>query len=307
MQIDAGQPGPPPTISAVIPAFNAAAVVGRAIESALKQSIPPTEVLVIDDGSTDQTAEVVASYATSVKLLRRPQNGGPGAARNTGIRAASGDWIALLDADDAWLPHKLERQLPWLNNPTVGLVHALSTAYDGRALPVLTFSELWEQNRIIASSAVIRRSALAAVGGFDESPSLIAVEDYNLWLRLALAGWPIATCPDRLVLYTPAPGHLSGRRSEVLAAQLANAALIGEEASLDLAAIGAMRRRILESAARTFLWNRDRPAARQCYRVLLHEQASLAALKGWLATFVPRPILDIRRGLLRSGGPGKPT
>src|SRR5580700_8639860 len=95
-----------PTISVVIPAYNAARFVGSAIESALAQTSTPLEVLVIDDGSRDDTAAVVQQYAAPVGLLRQ-SNGGPASARNHGVRVARGEWIAFLDADDTWLPQKL--------------------------------------------------------------------------------------------------------------------------------------------------------------------------------------------------------
>src|SRR5215831_9228869 len=98
-----------PEISVVIPAYNAEGCVGRAIESALSQTHRPIEVLVVDDGSLDGTSEVVASYPAPVRLLRKA-NGGPASARNLAAREARGDWLALLDADDSWLPEKLERE-----------------------------------------------------------------------------------------------------------------------------------------------------------------------------------------------------
>jgi glycosyltransferase involved in cell wall biosynthesis len=99
-----------PTVSCVIPAFNCAAYVGEAIDSVLEQSYRPTEIIVVDDGSTDGTADVVAAYKNHVRYLRQ-SNAGPAAARNHGLRAACGDFIALLDADDIWHPEKLDRQM----------------------------------------------------------------------------------------------------------------------------------------------------------------------------------------------------
>src|SRR5687767_11564824 len=96
------------SVSVIIPAYNAALWVGRAIESALRQTVPPAEILVVDDGSSDDTAKTVEPYAPLVRLIRR-DNGGPAAARNTGAKASLGGWLALLDSDDAWLPTKLER------------------------------------------------------------------------------------------------------------------------------------------------------------------------------------------------------
>src|SRR5271167_4277928 len=98
--------------SVIMPAYNVSGIIERAIRSAAAQTLPPLEILVIDDCSTDDTVEVVKALAQdipSLRLLSSPANGGPAAARNVGLRAAQGDWIALLDSDDAWRPGRLER------------------------------------------------------------------------------------------------------------------------------------------------------------------------------------------------------
>jgi len=98
--------------SVIIPAYNVSSMIGRAIRSAAAQTLPPFEILVIDDCSTDHTVEVVKALGReipSLRLLSTPANGGPSAARNAGLREAKADWIALLDADDAWKPGRLER------------------------------------------------------------------------------------------------------------------------------------------------------------------------------------------------------
>src|ERR1700734_1298053 len=98
--------------SVIIPAYNVSGIIERAIRSAAAQTFPPLEILVIDDCSTDDTAEVVGALGReipSVRLLSTPVNGGPSAARNVGLREARADWIALLDADDAWKPGRLKR------------------------------------------------------------------------------------------------------------------------------------------------------------------------------------------------------
>lgn len=106
-----GRPGV--SVSVVIPAYNAAEFLGRAIRSALDQTAKPLEILVVDDCSTDDTVSVVRKMGSPiVRVISSPSNRGPGAARNLGIDEAQGDWIALLDADDAWLPERLERLVP---------------------------------------------------------------------------------------------------------------------------------------------------------------------------------------------------
>ena len=103
-------------ISVVIPAYNAAAWIRRAVNSVLSQTRPADEIIVVDDGSTDGTGDIVRMYDGRVRLLQQA-NAGAAAARNTGILAATGDWIAFLDADDEWLPQKLQRQTEYLNFP----------------------------------------------------------------------------------------------------------------------------------------------------------------------------------------------
>jgi glycosyltransferase involved in cell wall biosynthesis len=104
-----------PTVSCIIPAFNCARYVGEAIDSALAQTYRPVEIIVVDDGSTDGTADVVDAYKKHVRYLRQT-NAGPAAARNYGLRVASGDFMALLDADDIWHPDKLDRQISCFRN-----------------------------------------------------------------------------------------------------------------------------------------------------------------------------------------------
>ena len=105
------------TVSVVIPAYNVEKYIGRAIDSVLAQTRRPDEIIIVDDGSTDSTAEVIKSYGSKVRFIRQ-ENGGASVARNTGIEAATGQWIAFLDADDEWLPEKLQLQIEHLmRNP----------------------------------------------------------------------------------------------------------------------------------------------------------------------------------------------
>ena len=175
-----------PSVSVIIPAYNAAAHIARAIDSVLAQSTPPLEIIVVDDGSTDDTAELVARRYPQVTCVRQ-DNRGCGQARNTGCTAARGDWLAFLDADDAWLPAKLEKQLALSVDPRVAVVNARRATRLGFELgTAISFDTLWHSNVLIVSSTLVRRGAFEAVGGFWAERYC---EDYHLWLRLAGTGW----------------------------------------------------------------------------------------------------------------------
>jgi len=143
-------------VSVIVPAYNAQATLAAALRSALQQSVPPLEVLVVDDGSVDGTAAVAETFGPQVRLIRQP-NGGPGAARNTGIRAARGAWIGLLDADDTWLPTKLEHQLALDDDPGIGIIACLSDKPGQACPPEIGFDQLWNNNLLVNSTVLLRR------------------------------------------------------------------------------------------------------------------------------------------------------
>ncbi len=193
-------------VSVVIPTFQRAAVLPRALESVRSQTRPAGEVIVVDDGSTDGTADLVRRQFPEVRCLRRP-NGGVSAARNLGIEAAVGEWIALLDSDDAWRPEKLARQLAALAAAPDHLVCHTDEIWirDGRrvnrgARHAKTggriFRDCLPLCAISPSSALIHRSVLAEVGVFDEE--MPACEDYDLWLRIT-ARYPVLLVDEPLV------------------------------------------------------------------------------------------------------------
>jgi len=179
-------------VSVVIPAYNQGPFVRDAVLSALEQTYHPREVIVVDDGSTDDTAVQLAPYAERVRIIRQ-ENSGLSAARNTGIRHSSGEWIALLDADDVWHRQKLEVQLAAVRGredvALVGSSRASSlTNLADSPLPSPKIYELIVRDFVLSSrtgpsGALIRRRCLDAVGFFDES--LRSVEDRDMWLRLA--------------------------------------------------------------------------------------------------------------------------
>src|SRR5262249_14941569 len=168
-----------PSVSVIIPTFNSAALVAEAVESALAQTAPPAQVLVIDDGSADDTAQRLLRFGDRVRYVRQ-ENQGVSAARNHGIRMAAGEVVAFLDADDFWHPRKLELQLDALAaRPDLGLLGTGVFDWPG-ALPDVAAAAgeaprdvpwpwLAVKNYFTTSSVVVRRSVLERAGEFDTS------------------------------------------------------------------------------------------------------------------------------------------
>jgi len=179
-------------ISVVIPSFNRRHTLARALQSVCEQSSPVDEIILVDDGSTDDSQAMVAARFPQVRVIRQP-NRGVSAARNRGIAAARGDWIALLDSDDCWLEHKIERvRAACAEAPGQVLIHSdeiwirrgtrVNPMHKHRKSGGWIFRQCLPLCAISPSAAVIRKSTLQECGGFDES--LPACEDYDLWLRL---------------------------------------------------------------------------------------------------------------------------
>ena len=277
-------------VSVIIPAYNVGRIVGRAIESALAQTAPPLEIIVVDDGSSDDTGAVAEQYGAKVRVLRQA-NAGPAAARNRGARAAAGDWLAFLDSDDAWLPTKLERQLAYVGSPRIGLVCCLTNG--SVSTDRITLQNLWEYNYIGMSGVVVRRAAFEEVGGFDDDPGLISVEDYNLWLRIAMR-WEIAMVPENLFVYLPRAGSLSRQFERFALAYICNVDKIGPRLGIDPKNLAEKRLMILQGTARKAFSFRDLRAARRLYGRAFRLAPSLRRAAWWLATFAPPGLLDLR-------------
>jgi len=198
-------------VSAVIPTYNYGRFVGRAIDSVLAQTYAPLECIVVDDGSTDDTPRVLAAYGERIRAIRQ-ENRGLSGARNAGIAAARGSYIALLDADDAWKPRKIARQVATIEGaPDVGVVGCAYEVTDEVHAPRAvglrpSVPELPGRLRRIAlreswveasgSGALVPRRVLDEVGPFDEG--LRAAEDWDMWLRIA-ARYRIVNLPEVLV------------------------------------------------------------------------------------------------------------
>ncbi len=198
-----------PLVSVVVPTYNCGRFIEEALESALGQTYRDLEVIVVDDGSTDDTRERVRRFEPRVAYLFQP-NAGEGAARNLGIRHSRGEYVAFLDADDVWLPRKVERTVAVLQEDrTAGVAYHWRAFVDeeGRALPQVfapthegdVLEELLRGSFVVPSMAVVRRACLQGVGLFD--PGLWRATDYDLFVRIALAGYRYRCVREALVRY----------------------------------------------------------------------------------------------------------
>ena len=281
------------TVSAVIPAFNAAPFLHRAIESALAQTLPMKEVIVVDDGSTDATASVAANYP--ITLIRHERNRGLSAARNTGIRACTSEWVAFLDADDTWHPDKTQKQLQFATEE-ISAVCAEKFKIEGE----ITFEKLyWKNLWGNPSSTMMRRQALLDLEMFDET--LRAVEDYNLWLRFALAGYKVKTTPQ-LYEYTPAENSLSSNAEKMFLGELKNIERISELAGIEESVARARKRRIRLEYLPSLVYQRRLSLAR---RELLALGLGRDFPFRLLIAFLPRAVLDLRRTWRHHQGKGQ--
>lgn len=188
-----------PLVSVIMPAYNAAATIEEALQSALKQTYRPLEVVVVDDGSTDATADIVQQrFGEQVRLLREPHRG-RASARNTALLAAKGDLIQFLDADDLLEPAKVSAQVAYLvDQPGIDVVYgdiecfaaddpSVRWPYKPAEAPEgVVLSSMIEDGFLLTLSAIVRATRCAEVGGFD--PQLRSNEDWDLWVRIAATG-----------------------------------------------------------------------------------------------------------------------
>jgi glycosyltransferase involved in cell wall biosynthesis len=203
------------SVSVIIPAYNSARWIGEAVRSALGQVRRPHQVIVVDDGSTDDTVARLAPFDGRI-VLERQQNRGVAAARNRGLALATGSFIAFLDADDAWHPRKLELQLNvFERSPSLGLLGTLTydcvgpmPEVDDATTNPVALEHLVVKNHLTTSSVMIRREVFERIGLFDTS--LQGPEDHEYWIRAAEAA-SVGVLATPLTGYRVVPGSLSRR------------------------------------------------------------------------------------------------
>jgi teichuronic acid biosynthesis glycosyltransferase TuaG len=224
----------PPTansqITVVIPVYNAEKYILETLEAIASQTFSAFDAVVVDDCSNDKSADVIAQFCASdtrFRYLKSPRNfGGPAGPRNLGIANSSSQWIAFCDADDVWVPHKLEVQMSTAERTGADVVASEVRDFnDGDSLPVfampplpimtqpISHSRLLLKNWIALSSVLVHRNALAIVGPFNEARTHIAVEDFDMWLRITSRYMTIHRVKAPLVHYRKLPTSISASKT----------------------------------------------------------------------------------------------
>lgn len=274
--------GPPSTISVLIRAYQSAHVVGRAIESALAQTRPAHEIVVCDDGSTDAIDEAVASYRRGIIFLR-VAHGGAGAALNHAIAAASGDFVAILDADDEYHPRRLEALTALLDaRPDLDLVTTDAVLerdgqpwgryYDTRAFAIADQRLEILRWCFVGGWPAIRRSRVVQLGGSDES--LVAGEDWDLFMRMIFSGSLAGLVPVPLMTYRIHAAGLTSNRALALGERVR----MLEKASSTLMLSADERSVLTDSLRRSRARARAAAAARELARRPVRARLRLARL-----------------------------
>jgi teichuronic acid biosynthesis glycosyltransferase TuaG len=202
-------------ISVIIPVYNGEKTLLKAINSCLNQTLPPIEILVCDDGSTDDSKKIVEEIDNNkVIWIPNPHTGAPAIPRNNGLRSAKGNWIAFCDSDDEWLPSKLEKQIAVVKkfkckaSSTNALIKIGDKITDKTissfSKSKISFADLLKNNEVVCSSAMIHSSVFKKIGGFPEESEYRSFEDYIYWLRVS-TDTPFAFVDEPLVIYDDHP------------------------------------------------------------------------------------------------------
>ena len=207
-----------PTLSIIVPAYNAERTIVQTIASVQKQTFSDFELIVINDGSSDQTLQLLHSVADERLRIFSYENGGVCVARNRGISHATGEFIAFIDADDLWTPDKLELQLAALQqHPKAGVAYSWTHFINEQGKPISASPPIFFEGNVYAkllvrdfiysgSNTLIRRQAIESVGEFDSACA--GCGDWDYWLRLA-ARWPFVVVPKHQILYRRSSSSMS--------------------------------------------------------------------------------------------------
>jgi glycosyltransferase involved in cell wall biosynthesis len=303
-----------PKVSVLISSYNFGRYIGTALESVRLQTHQDFEAVVVDDGSTDDSLAVIGRYLDDDRFrLVRQRHVGQARAKNRGIEESRGEFIAFLDADDYWLPHKLERQLRQLRDPGVGVVFSRRTLIDEEGQPFarpsdpmpsgFVLNEMFRQNFVCFSTAMIRRQVVEHVGWFDERLDLAI--DYDFWLRAA-THYDFAFVDEPLAAYRIGHANLSRRQLD----RLHFARFIMErfrerydgKLILDPQAVGVSEAETWNHLS-VFSRGYSRSAAtRFALKALALRPLGVAAWRSVAMAMLPRPLIHLVRRLLGRDG-----
>jgi hypothetical protein len=301
-----------PTFSVVIAAYNAADVIGNAINSVLAQTLAPHEIIVCNDGSTDELHNALAIFDDRIKVIEQ-ENGGEASAKNTGIRAARGDFVAILDPDDVYLPRRLQalaelsQRRPDLDLLTTDAYLTVRDTYVRRCFAAgFEFPVAQQREAILRFNflpfVVARRQAVLAAGGFDEE--LRDIPDWDLWLRMILSGSRAGLITEPLAEYRLTTSNTTSDRTRVHRGKVATlektagrSDLSPREQVIVNDGVAFERRELLLSSARDALRSGDPRARRLCAGIVKIRDIGLRARTGaFAAALAPRVA---RRALAR--------
>ena len=220
-----------PLVSIVIPTYNHAPMLQRALATVIEQTYQNWNAIVVNNFSTDNTLEVVAKFNDPrIQCVNFRNNGVIGASRNEGIKLATGEYIAFLDSDDTWFPTKVEKSVSSLENGSDLVCHSEYWIDESGKSRLVTYGPseaathhnlIYKGNRISTSATMVRATLLKEVNGFDVSPELISTEDYDLWIRLAAKSNKFAFIDEPLGEYHRHDNNVSANIEKHLAAELA--------------------------------------------------------------------------------------
>lgn len=274
----------------MIPAHNRAGLVGRAIDSALNQTLAPHEVIVVDDDSTDSTPEALGEFGEAIRTVRTERNVERGAARNLGARRARGEFVAFLDSDDEWAPEKLWAQTPAMRESLPSVTGVTWIDAGGRPArqsyvpPAGAWDLLPVRNPYLGSpsSLTLPRELFHQLGGFPERLDVQGAEDWLFLLRLRAAGGRLAVVDRPLVRYRRHGGNSIGDPRRVAASQWAALAWLEAEGMLTGETAARARAASATTIARGFAWHGEPAEAAGWTRTAIRHSSAPGAMRNGL-------------------------
>ncbi|MEW9798981.1 glycosyltransferase family 2 protein [Alteromonas sp. CYL-A6] len=293
-------------VSIIVPVYNGAQYIRKTVATLISQTYPSFEVLLINDGSSDDSAAVLDQLAHAHPEIRvfHKENGGVANARNFGLEQASGEFIAFCDQDDLWYDTKLEKQVPLFANPDVGLVYCGAEAryelYNKTSKPGFTnkkrghvFADMVMQNMLTCCTAVVRKSSVEQVGGFDDDRALMGVDDWHLWIKLS-ACFEVDFVPEHLAIHV-----FHGDNYSLNDKKMHDAELVCLDKIIALNLPGAqnvdwdsVKHDLHLKYAVSYVFSSDFDLAKQAFFDAHRAKPDWSCfLNGWLYTVVPSPLL----------------